>query len=147
VELGVRVLDAFTPCRQGQRLGLFAGPGVGKSTLLGMLARQARCDTVVAALIGERGREVREFIEDELGEAGRQRAVVVVATPDDPSLLRREAAYAAVTHRRAFPRPRRTRPAARGQPDAILHGVAGDRDKARPTTGPPSGSARRGDRG
>ena len=96
ISLGVRTLDLFTTCRQGQRLGLFAGSGVGKSTLLAMLAHQADCDVVVLGLVGERGREVREFIEDDLGPA-MPRAVVVVATSDQPPLLRREAAYAAMT--------------------------------------------------
>ncbi len=96
LNLGVRSLDCFTACREGQRLGLFAGSGIGKSTLLGMLARQAGCDVVVLALVGERGREVREFIEDELGE-GLARAVVVLATSDTPPLMRREAAYAAMS--------------------------------------------------
>ena len=96
IGLGVRALDLFTTCRAGQRLGLFAGSGVGKSTLLAMLARQATCDVVVLALVGERGREVREFIEDDLGPA-MPRCVAVVATSDQPPLLRREAAYAAMT--------------------------------------------------
>lgn len=96
MSLGVRVLDLFTTCRIGQRIGLFAGSGVGKSTLLAMLAQQAQCDVVVLALVGERGREVREFIEDDLGPA-MARSVVVVATSDQPPLLRREAAYAAMT--------------------------------------------------
>ncbi|HET9018008.1 MAG TPA: FliI/YscN family ATPase [Acetobacteraceae bacterium] len=94
---GVRALDLFVPSREGQRLGLFAGAGVGKSTLLAMLAGHADCDVAVLALVGERGREVREFIEDTLGEAGLAHAVVVVATSDAPPLLRREAAYAAMT--------------------------------------------------
>ncbi len=97
ISLGVRALDLFATCRLGQRLGLFAGSGVGKSTLMAMLARQAACDVTVLALVGERGREVREFIEDELGPAGLARSVVVVATGDAPPLLRREAAYAAMT--------------------------------------------------
>jgi flagellum-specific ATP synthase len=97
IGLGVRALDAFTTCRRGQRLGLFAGSGIGKSTLLGMLARQTDCDVVVVALVGERGREVREFLEDDLGEVGRARSVVVVATSDSPPLMRREAAYTAMT--------------------------------------------------
>lgn len=97
LDLGVRALDLFATCRQGQRLGLFAGSGVGKSTLLGMLARGAGCDAAVLALVGERGREVREFIEDELGADGLARSVVVVATSDAPPLMRREAAYAAMT--------------------------------------------------
>ncbi len=97
LDLGVRVLNAFTTCRRGQRLGLFAASGVGKSTLLAMLARHTACDVAVLALVGERGREVREFIEDDLGAAGLARAVVVVATSDAPPLMRREAAYAAMT--------------------------------------------------
>jgi flagellum-specific ATP synthase len=95
IDLGVRVLNLFTPCRMGQRLGLFAGSGIGKSTLLGMLARHAACDVIVLALVGERGREVRDFIEDELGPSGLARAVVVVATSDAPPAMKREAAYAA----------------------------------------------------
>lgn len=97
IDFGVRALDLFATCRQGQRLGLFAGSGVGKSSLLGMLARGAECDVVVCALVGERGREVREFLEDELGPDARARSVTVVATSDAPPLLRREAAYAAMT--------------------------------------------------
>lgn len=96
IGLGVRALDLFTTCRSGQRLGLFAGSGVGKSTLLAMLAQQAACDVVVLALVGERGREVREFLEDDLG-ASLARSVVVIATSDQPALVRREAAYAATT--------------------------------------------------
>ena len=97
IDLGVRVLNCFTTCRTGQRLGLFAGSGVGKSTLLSMLARHTECDVTVLALVGERGREVREFIEDDLGPNGLARSVVVVATSDSPPLLRREAAYTAMT--------------------------------------------------
>lgn len=96
LDLGTRAIDAFVTCRTGQRLGLFSGSGVGKSTLLGMLAREARCDVVVLALVGERGRELREFVEDELA-GGLARSVVVVATSDAPPLVRREAAYAAMT--------------------------------------------------
>lgn len=96
LDLGVRVLNSFTTCRTGQRLGLFAGSGVGKSTLLSMLARHTECDVAVISLVGERGREVREFLEDDLGAAGLARSVVVVATSDAPPLMRREAAYAAM---------------------------------------------------
>ncbi len=97
IDLGVRVLNCFTTCRTGQRLGLFAGSGVGKSTLLAMLARHTQCDVAVLALVGERGREVREFLEDDLGPEGLARSVIVVATSDAPPLMRREAAYAALT--------------------------------------------------
>ena len=93
LDLGVRAMDVFTTCCKGQRLGVFAGSGVGKSVLLSMLAREASCDVVVVGLIGERGREVREFVEETLGEAGLARAVVVVATSDEPALKRRQAAY------------------------------------------------------
>ena len=97
LDFGVRALNLFTTSRQGQRLGLFSGSGIGKSTLLAMLARQAACDVAVLALVGERGREVREFLEDDLGTAGLARAVVVVATSDTPPMMRRQAAYAAMT--------------------------------------------------
>ena len=97
IDLGVKALNCFATCRQGQRLGLFAGSGVGKSTLLSMLARYTQCDVAVIALVGERGRELREFIEDDLGAAGLARSVVVVATSDQPPLMRRECAYAATS--------------------------------------------------
>lgn len=97
LDLGVRALNCFATCRRGQRLGLFAGSGIGKSTLLAMLARRSEADVAVLALVGERGREVREFLEDELGPEGLARSVVVVATSDAPPLLRRQAAYAAMT--------------------------------------------------
>ncbi len=97
LDLGVRAMDVFTTCCRGQRLGVFAGSGVGKSVLLSMLARNAQCDAVVVGLIGERGREVREFIEETLGPAGLQRAIVVVATSDEPALKRRQAAFLTLT--------------------------------------------------
>lgn len=93
LSLGVRALDLFTPMRIGQRLGVFAGSGVGKSVLMSMLARDARADVVVIGLIGERGREAREFVEDVLGPDGRARSVVVTETSDAPPLARRQAAY------------------------------------------------------
>jgi FliI/YscN family ATPase len=95
LETGVRALDALVTVGRGQRLGLFAGSGVGKSTLLGMLARRSAADVNVVALIGERGREVREFLERDLGAEGSARSVVVVATSDQPAPLRiRAAMYA-----------------------------------------------------
>src|SRR5579863_727222 len=97
LDLGVRALNCFAACRQGQRMGLFSGSGIGKSSLLAMLARHTACDVAVLALVGERGREVREFLEDDLGAAGLARSVVVVATSDSPPLLRRQAAFAAMT--------------------------------------------------
>jgi flagellum-specific ATP synthase len=93
--VGVRVVDALTTLGRGQRIGLFAGSGVGKSTLLGMMARGADADAVVICLVGERGREVREFLEDDLGPAALARSAVVVATSDQPALVRvRAARYA-----------------------------------------------------
>jgi flagellum-specific ATP synthase len=92
---GVRAVDTFIPFGRGQRLGLFAGSGVGKSTLMGMIARGSEADVVVIALVGERGREVREFIEKDLGPEGMKRAVVVVATSDTPAPLRLRAAFTA----------------------------------------------------
>lgn len=94
---GVRAIDAFVPCGRGQRLGLFAGSGVGKSTLMGMIARASEADVVVIALVGERGREVREFVEKDLGPEGMKRAIVVVATSDTPAPLRLRAAYTATS--------------------------------------------------
>jgi flagellum-specific ATP synthase len=97
LDVGVRALNCFATCRQGQRLGLFSGSGIGKSSLLAMLARHTACDVAVLALVGERGREVREFLEDDLGEAGLRHAVAVVATSDSSPFLRRQAAFAAMT--------------------------------------------------
>lgn len=94
--LGIRALDACLTCGEGQRLGIMAGAGVGKSTLLGMLARSASADVIVMGLVGERGREVREFVERDLGP-GLARSVVVVATADEPPLARVRAAMAATT--------------------------------------------------
>lgn len=93
--LGVRVLDTMTPVGTGQRLGLFAGSGVGKSSLMSMIARGSTADVIVIALVGERGREVREFLEDDLGPEGRARAVVVVATSDQPAMARLRSAFVA----------------------------------------------------
>jgi flagellum-specific ATP synthase len=94
VTLGVRAIDGLIPCGRGQRLGIFAGSGVGKSSLLGMIARSSSADVNVIALVGERGREVREFVERDLGPA-LERSVVIVATSDQPALVRIKAAFAA----------------------------------------------------
>ncbi len=92
---GVRAIDAMTPVGKGQRIGIFSGSGVGKSTLLGMIARNAKADVNVIALIGERGREVREFIESDLGPEGLERSVIIVSTSDTPPLARVKGAYVA----------------------------------------------------
>jgi flagellum-specific ATP synthase len=94
---GVRAIDGFLTCGRGQRVGVFGGSGVGKSTLLGLLARGSAADVTVMALVGERGREVREFLEGTLGEEGRKRSVVVVSTSDQSPLLRIRAALVATT--------------------------------------------------
>ena len=100
--VGVRAIDAAITCGRGQRVGIFAGSGVGKSTLLSMIVRNTTADVVVIGLVGERGREVREFIEDDLGPDGLANAVVVVATSDEPPLMRLSAARSATRIAEAF---------------------------------------------
>jgi len=93
LDLGVRALNTFLTCCRGQRLGIFSGSGVGKSVLLAMLARNVTADVTVIGLVGERGREVQEFLQDDLGQTGLARSVVVVSTSDEPALMRRQAAH------------------------------------------------------
>ncbi|MFS1518374.1 flagellar protein export ATPase FliI [Bacillus sp. SCS-151] len=97
IEVGVRMIDGLLTVGKGQRVGIFAGSGVGKSTLMGMTARYTSADLNIIALIGERGREVREFIERDLGEEGLKRSIVIVATSDQPALMRIKGAYTATT--------------------------------------------------
>jgi flagellum-specific ATP synthase len=97
LDLGVRAFNTFLTCCRGQRMGIFSGSGVGKSLLLSMLARYNTADVVVIGLIGERGREVKEFIEEHLGPSGLARSVLVVATSDESALMRRQAAYMTMT--------------------------------------------------
>ena len=97
LSLGVKAIDGLLTIGKGQRIGIFAGSGVGKSTLLGMIARNTKADINVIALIGERGREVKEFIERDLGEEGLKRSVLVIATSDKPAIIRKKAAKAATS--------------------------------------------------
>ena len=95
IEVGVKAIDGMLTVGKGQRVGIFAGSGVGKSTLLGMIARNTNADLNVIALIGERGREVREFIERDLGKEGLERSIVIAATSDQPALMRIKGAFTA----------------------------------------------------
>jgi flagellum-specific ATP synthase len=97
LDLGVRVINTFATCCSGQRMGIFAGSGVGKSVLLSMMARYTEADVIIIGLIGERGREVKEFLEEDLGPDGLSRAICVVSTSDEPALMRRQAAYMTLT--------------------------------------------------
>ena len=95
-QTGIKAIDTFTPCGRGQRLGIFAGSGVGKSTLLGMMASRAEADVNVIALVGERGREVREFLERDLDAVGRKKSIVIVAPSNEPALHRVKGAFLAM---------------------------------------------------
>ncbi len=94
---GVRAIDGMVTCGRGQRMGIYAGSGVGKSTLLGMIAKHSEADVNVIALVGERGKEVLDFIEENLGEDGLRRSVVIVSTSEQPALVRLKAAFVATT--------------------------------------------------
>ena len=102
IDIGVRPINAFLTLCRGQRMGIFAGSGVGKSTLLSMFARFTEADVNVIGLVGERGREVQDFLEDDLGPEGLARSVVVVATGDEPPLMRRQAAYLTMSIAESF---------------------------------------------
>jgi flagellum-specific ATP synthase len=102
LQTGVRVLDTLTTLGRGQRMGLFAGSGVGKSSLLSMIARGTEAEVSVIALVGERGREVREFLEDDLGPEGLARSIVVVSTSDEPAMMRMRAAFTATRIAESF---------------------------------------------
>ncbi len=97
IGFGVRAIDGLLTIGKGQRIGLFAGSGVGKSTLMGQIARNCEAEVVVSCLIGERGREVKDYIEESLGEVGMRKSVVVVATSDEPSLVRKKSAFVATS--------------------------------------------------
>lgn len=125
--LGVKAVDGLITVGKGQRIGIFAGSGVGKSTLMGMFARNTKADINVIALIGERGREVREFIERDLGEEGMKRSVVVVATSDKPALERNKAAKNSNGNRRVFQGSGQGCIAYDGFPDPILYGTKRNR--------------------
>lgn len=97
INFGVKAIDGLLTCGQGQRMGIFSGSGVGKSTLMGMIARYVEADVNVIALVGERGREVRDFIEKDLGPEGMKKSVLVVATSDQPAMMRLKCAFVATT--------------------------------------------------
>ena len=129
--LGVKAVDGLITVGKGQRIGIFAGSGVGKSTLMGMFARNTKADINVIALIGERGREVREFIERDLGPEGMARSVVVVATSDKPALIRKKAAKTATADCRIFQRSGERRTFDDGFTDTFFHGTKRNRSCVR----------------
>ncbi len=127
LDTGVRAINSLLTVGRGQRLGLFAGSGVGKSVLLGMMARYTQADVIVVGLIGERGREVKEFVEDILGAQDRSRAVVVAAPADAPAAAAHAGRHLRHGDCRAFPRQGQARAAADGFADPLCPGPARDR--------------------
>ncbi len=135
--LGVRALDVLVPCGRGQRLGIFAGSGVGKSTLLGMIARNTEADVTVIGLVGERGREVREFVDRDLGPEGLKRSVLCVATSGPARAGPRQVRRDGDDHRRGVPGRGHGRAAADRLGDAVRDGPARDRPRGRRAAGQP----------
>ncbi len=133
ISCGIRAVDAFLTCGRGQRVGIFGGSGVGKSTLIGMMARNTGADLTVLGLVGERGREVRDFLENSLGDEGRKRAVVVVSTSDQSPLLRIRAALSATAVAEYFLFAGKERASRRGLAHAAGHGATRDRSGGRRT--------------
>ncbi len=125
--VGVRCIDGVLTCGKGQRMGIFAAAGGGKSTLLGMIARNARADVNVISLIGERGREVREFLENDLGTEGMKRSVIIVSTSDQAAQLRFNAAYVGTAIAEYFRRPGKNSHLDDGLRDPLCKSVARDR--------------------
>ena len=125
LDLGLRCINGLLTCGRGQRIGIFAGSGVGKSVLMGMIARHTEANVNVIGLIGERGREVREFIEKDLGD-GLKRSVVIVATSDQASACQGPGGFSDHRHCGVFPGQRRGRAPAYGFFNQIQHGPAGE---------------------
>ena len=133
---GVRAIDGLLPCGKGQRMGIFGGSGVGKSTLLGVMSQRSSADVSVIALIGERNREVREFLEHELGAEGMKRSVVVVATSDRPAPVRVRACFVALAIAEYFRDQGIERPAGAGFRHPPGHGAARNRPRGRRASQP-----------
>ena len=135
LQTGIRVLDGMLTVGRGQRVGIFGGSGVGKSTLIGMMTRNTAADLAVVGLVGERGREVREFVEDSLGEEGRRRSVVLISTSDQSPLLRMRAAMAATSVAEFYAARGKHVFAGIGFADAVCDGGTGNRFGGRRTSG------------
>ena len=127
MEFGVKAIDGMLTVGKGQRIGIFAGSGVGKSTLMGMIAKNVKADINVIALVGERGREVLEFVQKDLGEEGMRRSILVVATSDQPAMLRMQCPSVATGIAEYFRDQGYGRAADDGFADPLRHGPAGDR--------------------